>query len=66
MIQTCFSEVLCCSIRHLKIADKGASDSKVSDISGINEYIEDDFEGEMAGEHVHPLDQAAMDTEFIP
>lgn len=40
------------------MADEGVSDSEGSDISGVQEYITDDFEGEMAGEPADPLDRA--------
>ena len=40
------------------MADEGASDSEGSNISGVDEYIMDDFEGEMAGELADPLDRA--------
>ena len=40
------------------MADDGSSDSEGSDISGVDEDIRDDFEGELAGEHVDPLDRA--------
>ena len=49
------SFVLCCSSRHLIMADDGASDSEGSDISGVGKFINEDFEGELAGENVDPL-----------
>ena len=49
------SFVLCCSSRHLKMADDGASHSEGSDISGVDKFINEDFEGELAGENVDPL-----------
>jgi len=49
------SFVLCCSSRHLKMADGGASDSEGSDISGVDKFINEDFERELVGENVDPL-----------
>ena len=40
------------------MADDGASDSEGSDISGVNEVMNEDFEGELAGDNVDPLDRA--------
>ncbi|KAK2173150.1 hypothetical protein NP493_896g00054 [Ridgeia piscesae] len=40
------------------MADDGASDSEGSNISGVNELMNEDFEGEIAGENVDPLDRA--------
>ena len=37
------------------MADDGASDSEGSDISGVDKFINEDFEGELAGENVNPL-----------
>ena len=37
------------------MADDGASDSEGSDISGVDKFINEDFEGELAGENVDPL-----------
>ena len=37
------------------MADDGASHSEGSDISGVDKFINDDFEGELAGENVDPL-----------
>ena len=37
------------------MADDGASDSEGSDISGVDKFTNEDFEGELAGENVAPL-----------
>ena len=39
------------------MADGGASDSEDSDISGVDKFINEDFEGELVGENVDPLDR---------
>jgi len=40
------------------MADDGASDSDGSDISGVDEYVGDDFDEETTGEVADPLDRA--------
>ena len=39
------------------MADGGASDSEGSDISGVDKFINKDFEGELVGQNVDPLDR---------
>ena len=50
------------------MADDGASDSEGSDTSGVDTFINEDFERELAGENVDPLDrgQDGGDNETRP